>query len=468
MNQAFRHKLLRGCVFLLFSLACSGCGILTQRDYVSPQFDLPGSWVNADLSEKALESEEKFWENFQDPVLNQLIEQVLRLNNDVRAAAIKVQRARLEVGISRTDLLPTLSAGADANHSYDLDRDYSSNSYGLSAGLSYELDLWGRYSDAYTVAQLEVEASVADKKSAELSVIGTTAELYWQIGYLHRSVRLAQDNIATAKRSLRIVGAKYASGSVGYADLINSQQNLLSLQVSLTGQLQSLVAARNALAILFNQPPEKNFSEPMDLPIGSLPIVEAGMPADILRNRPDLQAAELRLRQSHAQIGMTQASYYPNISLTGSLGTSSTQLRELLQNPLATLGAGLALPFLQWDLTKLEVQVAENTYLDAVVSFRQTLHTALAEVENYLSDRQLTLQQEKKLEQTLTLARHAEKISKQRYEAGADELHDWLVEQSSRRMVEQAVLDNRLSQLKNTLQLYLSLGGHSAAGKKSY
>ena len=467
MIQDFRHKLLSTCIFLLFSLACSGCGFLTHPDYVAPQFDLPGFWSHAELSEKALASEEKFWEGFQDPTLNQLIEQVLLLNNDIRTAAIKVQRARLEVGISRTDLFPTLSAGADASHSYDLDSDDANHSYGLSAGLSYEMDLWGRYSDAYNVAQLEVEASAADKKSAELSVIGTTAELYWQIGYLNRSLQLAHDNIAIAKRTLKIVEAKYAAGSVGFAELINSQQNLLSLQVNLTGQLQKLVEARSGLAILLNQPPETIFSEPKDLPGGPLPVVKVGVPADILRNRPDLLAAELRLRQSHVQIGVTQASYYPNISLTGNLGTSSTQLRELLQNPLATLGAGLALPFLQWDLTKLEVHMAENTYLNAVVSFRQTLHTALAEVENSLSSRQLNLEQGENLQQALFLAIDTERISRQRYEVGSDELRDWLNEQNSRCVAEQAVLDNHLSQLKNMMQLYLALGGYPADKQKS-
>lgn len=464
MIQVFSHKFLSVSLFLLFSFACSGCGVLTQHDYTASQFDLSESWSHAGLNEENLENTEKFWESFQDTDLNQLIEQVLLLNNDVRGAAIKVQRARLEAGISRTDLFPTLSAGADASHSYDLDSDDSSRSYGLSAGLNYELDLWGRYSSAYNVAQLEVEASIADKKSTELSVIGTTAELYWQIGYLNRSLQLTQDNIATAKHTLKIVEAKYAAGAVGHADLINSQQSLLSLQVSQTGQLQNRVEARNALTILFNSPPENNFAEPKGLPSGSLPTVNAGVPADILQNRPDLLAAELRLRQFHAQIGMTQGSYYPSISLTGNLGTSSTQLLELLQNPLATLGAGLVLPFLQWDLAKLDVQVAESTYLEAVVSFRQTLHTALAEVENTLSSRQFNLQQGETLEQALFLAIKTEQISQSRYEVGRDELSDWLDKQNSRRMAEQAVLDNHLSQLKNTMQLYLALGGHPVEG----
>ncbi len=468
MIQVFRHELLRVSTFLLFSFVCSGCGILTQHNYSAPQFDLSESWSNAELNEESLEGAEKFWESFHDPDLDQLIEQVLSLNNDVRSAAIKVQLARLEVGISQTDLFPTLSAGADASHSYELDSDDSSRSYGLSAGLNYELDLWGRYSTAYNVAQLEVEASIADKKSTELSVIGTTAELYWQVGYLNRSLQLTQNNIATAKHTLRIVKAKYAAGAVGHADLIDSQQSLLNLQVSLSGQLQNRVEARNALAIFLNSAPENNFAEPTALPVGSLPTVKAGVPADILRNRPDLLAAELRLRQSHAQIGMTQRSYYPNISLTGNLGTSSTQLCELLQNPLATLGAGLVLPFLQWDLAKLDVQVAENTYLEAVVNFRQTLHAALAEVENSLSSRQYDLQQGKTLEQVLFLAIKTETISQNRYEVGRDELSDWLDKQNLRRVAEQAVLDNHLNQLKNTMQLYLALGGYPVEGQKSF
>ena len=448
---------------LLISLLSGGCATLTREEYVAPQTDLPDSWSNEAAQQEGILRDEKFWEEFQDPVLNLLIEEALQRNNDILTAAIQVQRARLEAGISRTDLYPKPSAGADVNRSYDLDNDTSSRSYSLSAGISYEVDLWNRYADSYRAAGIEVEASIADRKSAELSVIGNLAELYWQIGYLKQSISLSRDSIASAEQLQRIVESKYAAGSADQADLLKSRQNLLSLQAGLTQEQQSLNEARHALAILFDRPPQEPAAEPDSLPESPLPTIAAGIPAEILGNRPDLLAAERRLRKSHAEIGITKASYYPSITLTGNLGTSSTQLQDILDNPLATLGSSLVLPFLQWDLTKLNIQVAETTYREAVVNFRTTLYTALAEVENLLSARSQDLEQGRLLQQVLNLAVRSEQISERRYQAGAEELRTLLEEQDSRRSAEKEVLENRFRQLKETMQLYLALGGGISA-----
>ena len=444
---------------LLISLLSGGCATLARDEYVAPQTDLPDSWSNEAAQQKEILRAGKFWEEFQDPILNLLIEEALQRNNDILAAAIQVQRARLEAGISRTDLYPKPSAGADVKRSYDLDNDTSGRSYGLSAGISYEVDLWNRYADSYQAAGIEVEASIADRKSAELSVIGNLAELYWQIGYLKQSISLSRDSIANAEQLQRIVESKYAAGSADQADLLKSRQNLLSLQAGLTQEQQSLNEARHALAILFDRPPQEPATEPDNLPESPLPTITAGIPAEILGNRPDLLAAERRLRKSHAEIAITKASYYPSITLTGNFGTSSTQLRDILGNPLATLGSSLVLPFLQWDLTKLNIQVAETTYREAVVNFRTTLYTALAEVENLLSARSQDLEQGELLQQVLNLAVRSEQISERRYQAGAEDLRTLLEEQDSRRSAEKEVLENRFRQLKETMQLYLALGG---------
>ncbi len=452
-------------LYLLFgllaavSLAAGGCVSPAPDAYAVPQADLPATWAGEPQPADGSAIGEKFWQDYQDPVLDRLIARVLERNNDLLAAAIQVQRAKLEAGISRTDLYPTLTAGADAGRSYNPNDHGSSGSYSLSAGVSYEIDLWNRYADSYRAARIEVEASAADRSSAALSVIGSTAELYWRIGYLKQSIGLSRDSIASAAQLLRIVESKYAAGAAGQADLLKSRQNLLSLQAGLTQELQSLTAARHALAILFDRPPQEATDEPEQLPDGPLPVVAAGIPADILSNRPDLRAAEFRLRKTHAEIGITKAAYYPSISLTGTLGSSSSQLRDLLDNPLATLGSGLVLPFLQWELTQLNIRVAESTYREAVINFRTTLHTALAEVEDLLSARAHDLEQGALLRQVFELALRSERISEQRYRAGAEELSVLLEERESRRAAGRAVLENRLQQLQDSLQLYLALGG---------
>ena len=213
------------------------------------------------------------------------------------------------------------------------------------------------------------------------------------------------------------------------------------------------------LAILFDQPPEQREAEPQRLPEGPLPAIEPNLPASLLGQRPDLRAAELRLRQSLAQGDATRASFYPAFSLTGSVGSSSDSLARVLQNPVATLGAGLTLPFVQWPSSQLSIQVSENEYAEAVVNFRQNLYTALAEVENRLFADQHYQQQVEQLAKALALAQRSETRAETRYRAGATDVQSWLDEQEKRRSAESSLAQTRLARLNNLMSLYQALGG---------
>ena len=157
--------------------------------------------------------------------------------------------------------------------------------------------------------------------------------------------------------------------------------------------MQQRVEARNALAILFNAAPGDTTLaavlpvEPQQLPRTTVPDVAAGLPAELLARRPDLRAAELRLRETLAQGDASRASYYPTLSLTGALGTSSASLLNLVKNPVLSLGAGLSLPFLRFNEMQLNTDLVKAQYAEAATTYRQTLYTALSEVENALSAR---------------------------------------------------------------------------------
>ena len=161
-----------------------------------------------------------------------------------------------------------------------------------------------------------------------------------------------------ARRIVALVRARYEAGAVSGLDVAQAGQNLASQEAAHTQLLQQRVETRNALAILFDRPPEVAAEEPASLPDAALPAIDAGLPASLLGRRPDLRAAEQRLRGALANVDATRTGFYPALSLTGSLGTSSTALGELLRNPVATLGAGLALPFLQWNTARLTVALS--------------------------------------------------------------------------------------------------------------
>ena len=186
------------------------------------------------------------------------------------------------------------------------------------------------------------------------------------------------------------------------------------------------------------------------------------IPADVLARRPDLQAAEMRLRATLAQSDATRASYLPGFNLTSSLGSSSTALRNVLNNPALSLGLGLALPFLNIGEMQRNLQTSRNNYELAVVNFRQALYKALAETENALSARQHVQQQWQFQQQAHVQATRADQLAEVRYRAGAISLKAWLDAQESRRSAALAEQDAALARLQNHVTLIQALGGSPA------
>ena len=447
---------------LVVVLALGGCTLFQPEQREQRSLEVPGAWQQPQpgTPSAAAAFPARWWRAFNDPQLDALIDDALRTNNNLAAAGIRVQRAQLQAGLANTNLTPSVVGQTSTGRSYDLKRGGVAGSSSTSlVTLSYELDLWGRLAAQRSAADWELKATESDRQATALSLVGTTAGLYWQVGYLNQRIVLSEAGMEDARRILELVRAKYAAGAVSGLDVAQAGQNLASQEAAHTQLLQQRVEARNALAILFDRPPETAAQEPSQLPNIALPTIDAGLPASLLSRRPDLRAAEQRLRGSLANVDATRTSFYPALSLTGSLGTSSTALGELLKNPVATLGAGLALPFLQWNTARLTVAVSQTQYEEAVLGFRQSLYTALSEVENTLSSRTQLRDESEKLVVALQQAQRAENLSEVRYRAGATALQPVLDAKDRRRSAEVSLALNRLNQLNATMTLYKALGG---------
>jgi outer membrane protein TolC len=189
------------------------------------------------------------------------------------------------------------------------------------------------------------------------------------------------------------------------------------------------------------------------------PDIQAGLPAELLARRPDLRAAELRLRAVLANVKVVATSYYPAISLTGAVGGTSTALGDVLANPVATLGAGVALPFLHWNEMKLNTEIAGADYEIAATDFRKTLYTAFTDVDNALSARVELNKQLDARQKSFDAAVDVERLYEVRYRSGATPLRLWLDAQETRRSAELSLAEARLSQLQNDAILFQALGG---------
>lgn len=445
----------------LGAFACAAvllAGCAGARHDPLPAVAIPANWA-APVAADAPAATGDWWRSFGDPQLDALIDDALRANNDLAIAAIRVYRAQLQAGLVDTNLTPNVTLGANGAVSRTLDTHQMSRSSGVNGSLSYEIDLWGRLAALRDAARWEADATAADLEAARLSLIGTTAALYWQIGYLNRQIALGDANIAYAERTLALVRSRHTAGAVSGLDLAQAEQSLAAQRAAQTQLIQQRTENRHALAILFDRPPQQRAAEPAALPDAAPPDVAAGLPASLLGRRPDLRAAEFRLRESLAQVDATRTSFYPTFTLTGSAGTTSTSLERVLTNPVGTLGLGLALPFIQWNTMQLQIRVSKSQYEEAVVGFRQRLYTALAEVENALSAR---VQLEREAEQralSLAQAQRAERLAAARFAAGATAVQPWLDQQQVLRSAQSADELTRLNRLNNQMKLYRALGG---------
>jgi NodT family efflux transporter outer membrane factor (OMF) lipoprotein len=467
MNEKKNHYFrARNILVLLIIPALLGCAGM-RTEYKRPEVALPETWQAQHATGEAAIAAGKWWEVFQDPDLNGLIEKVLQTNNNLAVAAIKVRKARLQAGLSATELWSDISMNANAGLQKNFDGGGTVKSSGVSASLSYEADLWGKLDASRDAADWEARATEQDRANTALTLVGTTADLYWQIAYLNQAISTRREGIAYTLKTLELVRVKYDAGAVSKLDLLQAEQDVETQKSELAGLEQQLVEARNAFAVLFDQAPEHVMADPKQLSDMELPALEAGIPAAVLGNRPDLKAAEMRLRGILADVDSTRASYYPGLSLTSKLGTSSTELINFLKNPVAALGVDLTFPFVQRNKSKLNIQMAEADYDQAVVEFRQTLYKALQDVENSLSARNSYLTQEGTLRHSDELAKEAENLAEIRYRSGATGIQTWLDQQEKLRSSELSIAQNRYNQLTNLMTLYQALGGGQSIIKSS-
>lgn len=453
----------------LVAAACAaallaGCA---NTPYQTPALNLPAQWQHADDKHTQTAPDaiygDRWWTAFADPQLDELIDLALQRNNDLAAAAYTVRNAQLEAGNAAGDRLPTPSASLNYSHRREMtDTKTSSRGYDASLGVSWEIDLWGKLAATQRKAEWEASATEHDRQATAQALVATVATTYWQLATLNHQIASQQQSVSTAAKTRELAQVQYQAGAVSGLEVAQARQTEASQRATLADLEQQRVEKRNALAILFDAPPEQLPAAAQNprLPnLENLPAVPAGLPASILARRPDLQAAEQRLRKSLTNVDVVRTSYYPTLSLTGALGGSSTSLSRVLANPVATLGAGLVLPFLKLGEMQRNTAIARNSYEQAVVNFRQTLYAALADVENALSARTQLQQQAHQQAIVMEQAQRAEQLTEVQYRAGAVALKDWLDAQEKRRAADLSWQSVQLARAINQVTLYKALGG---------
>ena len=462
------RRITLGCMAALLATAC------TTTPYRTPEVSVPESYGDKANGSTQIASSfgyaqsdvaaDPWWQAFDDDGLNTLLARVLEQNNDLAAATLRVRRAQLSAGLSRDALWPHVSGSVSSGYGKNLktgDSDGRSNSASLSA--SYEVDLWNRLGLSADAAAWEAQATEEDREATALALIGAAAQAYWNLAYLNQRLSFNTESLERAHRLLDLVKTQFDAGAVSRLELREAEQSLQNQIATRSSLEQQRLAAREALALLLDGQAWPESDEPQDLSLPKSATIEPGLPAELLGRRPDLRAAELRLKRALANVDVTRLSFYPTISLNGSVSSGAPSLSDVLKNPVGTLGAGLALPFLRFNERKFDIAIASTDVEIATTQFRQALLAALSDVDVALAARDSWSAQVEALTVSLEHARQIESLYEVRYSAGAVPLRTWLDAQESRRNAELSLAQARLSQLQNDLALFQALGG-SARG----
>ncbi|CUW12338.1 putative efflux pump outer membrane protein TtgC precursor [Serratia grimesii] len=439
------------------ALLSAGCGNTLKSEYQPPKVSYPAHWHSSTETATPVPFD---WHDFHDPQLDRLLQQVMISNNDLAAAALRVYRAQLAAQRVNIGTAPSVNASLNSGANTTLsDSSAWNKSSSANLGVSYEVDLWGKLARQRDAAEWASQATQQDLQSARLALLASVSKNYWHIGFINQRIGVSQQSIAYSRQTLQLANARYRAGSVSSLDVVDAEQSLINQESSHLALLRERQQALNEQTLLLGAPPGSALVEPTRLPTGPLPQINAGIPVSVLHHRPDISAKELRLRESLANVDIKRTQYYPAFSLTGSLGASSSALLEFLRNPLATVGAGLSLPFLEWRQMNVDIKIARSDYELQVLEFKQALYKAMADVDNALSLRTQLLAQEKHFQSALALARKSEQLNESRYRQGAVPINFWLDAQHRRRLAELALDENRFDQYQNLAQLYLEFGG---------
>ncbi|HAT1588777.1 TPA: TolC family protein [Citrobacter farmeri] len=436
-------------------LLLAGCSSLTRSDYQRPLLSLPTQWQPATDTVS-----EYGWQRFGYPRLARVIEQVLESNNDLAAAAITVQQARVAAGLTDTNMTPDVAVSGSVSNSKNVRRGTSSQeSYSSGITIAWELDLWGKLARAREQSAWEAVASEQDYHATVLTTMGTTAQLYWRIALYNQQIRNQRDGLAISRQTVQQVQSWFNAGKVGQLDVLQSQQALLERENQWRTLIQQRQNTRNALALLLNRPAEQHADEAPALDVNQQVPIAQKTPLRVIAKRPDIQAAESRLRAALAGYDASRLQFYPALSLDASLNAGSQIFSQWFSDPIRSIGGALTLPFIQWNTQQLTVKQADLAVKQAAITFRSTAYDALAEVDEAMENRLSADEQRARLHQSLALSQRRLTLTESRYRAGAVDFQTLLDAQDDLLTLENSLAQTQYDYLYATLQLWLAQGG---------
>ena len=472
---------------MLMSLA-TGCTV--GPNYKRPSVDVPGGFRGAapaaegsqaaarpDEQNKAQAAgqpsqpsaqsigDEKWWEVFQDKELQELIRTAIKNNYDVNIAAARILKAQAELGITRADQLPTLSAGAAAIN-YDIPRtqnlpntDSSFNAVGAS--FNWQLDFWGKYRRATEAARANLVAAKWAREYVISTLVSDVAASYFQLRALDLQLEISRRTLAARKESLKLTQTLVSGGATNMLDQRQAEQLVAAAAESIPDLERRVQQQENYLSTLLGSNPGPIAR---GLPLTEQPHspeVPAGLPSALLERRPDIREAEERLVAANAQIGVAKAAYYPNIALTANAGYASSALTSLFTGPAGfwAFGGTLMQPIFAGGRIKSGVRYTEAQKQEFLLTYQKTIQQAFRGVSDSLVAYQKNREFREYQEQLNAAAEDSARLSEVRYGGGRASYLEVLTNETNHFNAELGLAQARLNELLALVDLYRNLGG---------
>jgi outer membrane protein, multidrug efflux system len=460
---------MRNCLALLCAaLVLSGCTM--GPNYRRPTVAVPTTYRGAvpdstPQTETASLGDQKWWDIFQDEQLRTLIRVALQKNYDVRIAASRIMEAKAQLGITRADQFPTLSAGAgiadvrSARSKFLPAFETSTGQVNFSA--AWELDFWGKFRRATEAARANLLASEWAREEVVSTLVANVAAAYFQLRALDLQLEISRRTLDSRQESLRLTQILANGGATSLLDVRQAEQLVFTAGAEVPALEQQIEQQENFLSILLGQ-------NPGDISRGQTlteqqqpPEVPPGLPSALLERRPDIREAEEQLVAANAEIGVARAAYFPDISLSGSGGFQSSALTNLFSGPAGawSFGASLAQPIFTGGRLRSGVRLAEAQQRTAMLFYQQSIQGAFRSVSDALVAYRKTREFRAQQDLLFQSAEDAARLSHMRYTGGATGYLEVLTNETNAFSAELGLAQARLNELLALVQLYEALGG---------
>jgi len=441
-------------------IALSSCSV--GPDFQKPQVDTMQVYRFDSLKVDSV-ANLKWWDLFNDPVLDSLVITALRNNKDLLIAISRIEEARANLGFTKADMYPKLdiSAGASrGDYIQGLSLPEVGNNFYVSAPLSWELDFWGKFRRANESAKAQLLASEYSLRTVQISLISEVVATYFQLLDYDQRLKISEETLDSRVNSLNIIQQRFDQGIIPEIDLNQSQIQKEIAASTIPIYKRSKVKTENALSILLGKLPEE-IERGKELKMQTVPPeIPPGLPAHLLERRPDIREAEFLVMSQNAQIGVAEAMRLPSINLTAVLGIASDDLSTIVSGgPAWSVGGSLFGPLFNFGKNIRRVEVEEARTKQTLLSYESTVLNAFREVEDALVDVQTYKEQAAAKKRQTDAARNAAFLSHERYDKGFTSYLEVLETERSWFNAELELSDVRRAYLTAYIKLYKALGG---------